>query len=37
MLFAEEFDGIMQDVDWTLYFDTLPETLEHIPIFGTKN
>ena len=33
MLFAEEFDGIMQDVDWTPYFDTLPETLEHIPIF----
>ena len=33
MLFAEEFEGIMLNVDWTPYFDTLPETLDHIPIF----
>jgi hypothetical protein len=37
MLFAEEFEGIMSNVDWTPYFDTLPETLDHIPIFWKKD
>tara|TARA_B100000795_G_C22802759_1_gene442849 strand:- start:3590 stop:4753 length:1164 start_codon:yes stop_codon:yes gene_type:complete len=37
MLFAEEFEGIMSTVDWTPYFDTLPETLDHIPIFWKED
>ena len=37
MLFAEEFEGIMLNVDWSPYFDTLPETLDHIPIFWKED
>ena len=33
MLYAEAYEEVMKDVDWTPYFDTLPETLDHIPIF----
>ncbi len=33
MLFAEAYEGVMTNVDWTPYFDTLPETLDHIPTF----
>ena len=36
MLFAEAYEGVMDTVDWTPYFDTLPETLDHIPIFWEK-
>ena len=35
MLFAEAYEGVMANVDWTPYFDTLPETLDHIPTFWT--
>ena len=36
MLFAEAYEDVMDNVDWTPYFDTLPETLDHIPIFWEK-
>lgn len=36
MLFAEAYEDVMDKVDWTPYFDTLPETLDHIPIFWEK-
>ena len=37
MLFAEEYEGVMQNVIWTTYFETLPEVLDHIPIFWNKD
>ena len=36
IMYAEEYEDIMTDVDWTPYFDTLPISLNHIPIFWTK-
>ena len=33
MLYAEAYEDVMSDVDWTPYFDTIPETLDHIPTF----
>lgn len=37
MLFAEAYEDIMNTVDWTPYLDTIPETLDHIPIFWTDD
>jgi len=36
MLYAEAYESIMKDVNWTPYFDILPETLDHIPLFWDK-
>ena len=33
MLYAEAYEDVMTNVDWTAYFDTIPETLDHIPTF----
>lgn len=33
MLYAEAYEDVMTNVDWSSYFDTIPETLDHIPTF----